>query len=167
VIYAMGRHGIFHSATATAHAKNETPHIAITLMALVAFAVPTFCHAQPCRHPGSVQLCRHLRRLRLPGSVCADHRRCAGLSEVAGPAQTCPCCRLRRLSGAARHPGGGLGLSRAAGAGDVLPLPLSRLSGVGIVWILAFYRRQPSASVSVREDLQLVHDRFTTATAAE
>ena len=40
VIYAMGRHGIFHSATATAHAKNETPHIAVTLMALVAFGVP-------------------------------------------------------------------------------------------------------------------------------
>src|SRR6202012_184524 len=40
VIFAMGRHGIFHSATASAHATNETPHIAVTLMALVAFAVP-------------------------------------------------------------------------------------------------------------------------------
>ena len=37
---------------------------------------------------------------------------------------------------------------------------------VGIVWILAFYRRQPSASVTVREDLQLAHDRFTGAAAA-
>ncbi len=39
---------------------------------------------------------------------------------------------------------------------------------VGIVWILSFYKRQPSASLSIREDLQLAHDRFTgTATAAE
>ena len=33
VIYAMGRHGIFPPATATAHDKNETPHIAVTVMA--------------------------------------------------------------------------------------------------------------------------------------
>jgi len=40
VIYAMGRHGIFHAATATAHAQNETPHIAVTVMAAIAFGVP-------------------------------------------------------------------------------------------------------------------------------
>ena len=37
---------------------------------------------------------------------------------------------------------------------------------VGIVWILSFYRRRPSASVSIRQDLQLAHDRFTGTAAA-
>ena len=32
VIYAMGRHGIFHEATADSHETNETPHIAVTTM---------------------------------------------------------------------------------------------------------------------------------------
>src|SRR6202000_2049996 len=41
VIYAMGRHGIFHSATAQSHATNETPHVAVTVMAALAFGVPT------------------------------------------------------------------------------------------------------------------------------
>ena len=41
VIFAMGRHGLFHSATADTHDKNETPHIAVTLMALLAFGIPT------------------------------------------------------------------------------------------------------------------------------
>ena len=37
---------------------------------------------------------------------------------------------------------------------------------VGIVWILSFYRRQPSASVSVREDLKLAHERYHIAAPA-
>ena len=41
VIYAMGRHGLFHAATADTHDKNETPHIAVTLMAILAFGIPT------------------------------------------------------------------------------------------------------------------------------
>jgi amino acid transporter len=40
IIYAMGRHGLFPAATGAAHADNETPHIAVTLMSLVAFAAP-------------------------------------------------------------------------------------------------------------------------------
>ena len=37
---------------------------------------------------------------------------------------------------------------------------------VGIVWILSFYRRRPSASVTIRRDLQLAHDRFIGPAAA-
>ena len=42
VVYQMGRQGFFHAATGTAHAKNETPHVAITIYALLQFAIPTF-----------------------------------------------------------------------------------------------------------------------------
>jgi hypothetical protein len=40
VIFAMGRHGLFHESTADAHSTNETPHVAVTLMAVIAFIVP-------------------------------------------------------------------------------------------------------------------------------
>jgi amino acid transporter len=42
VVYQMGRQGFFHKATGTTHATNETPHVAITVYALLEFAIPTF-----------------------------------------------------------------------------------------------------------------------------
>lgn len=42
VVYQMGRQGFFHEATGAAHATNETPHVAITIYALLQFAIPTF-----------------------------------------------------------------------------------------------------------------------------
>src|ERR1700722_5286772 len=41
VIFAMGRHGIFHSSTGDAHTTNATPHIGVSLMSVIALAVPT------------------------------------------------------------------------------------------------------------------------------
>jgi amino acid transporter len=42
IVYQMGSHGFFHEATGTTHATNQTPHIAITIYALLQFAIPTF-----------------------------------------------------------------------------------------------------------------------------
>ncbi len=42
VVFQMGRHGFFHEATGNAHTTNETPHVAITIYALLQFAIPTF-----------------------------------------------------------------------------------------------------------------------------
>jgi amino acid transporter len=41
VIYALGRHGIFHPAMGAAHETNGTPHFAVTVMGAIAFAIPT------------------------------------------------------------------------------------------------------------------------------
>lgn len=41
IFFSMGRHGIFHSFVGQVHGRNETPHIAITLAALVAFLAPS------------------------------------------------------------------------------------------------------------------------------
>ena len=43
VMLAMGRHGIFHSATSRTHAKHETPHMALGIMAVCMFVVVTAC----------------------------------------------------------------------------------------------------------------------------
>jgi amino acid transporter len=40
VVFQMGRHGFFHEATGVAHSTNETPHVAITIYALLEFAIP-------------------------------------------------------------------------------------------------------------------------------
>jgi amino acid transporter len=42
VIFQMGRQGVFHEATGNTHATNATPHVAITIYALLEFAIPTF-----------------------------------------------------------------------------------------------------------------------------
>jgi amino acid transporter len=38
VIFTMGRHGVFHEKLGLAHGKNETPHHAVTVCALLTFA---------------------------------------------------------------------------------------------------------------------------------
>ena len=37
VLFLLGRHGVFHSALGGAHETNETPHIAVTVAAVLAF----------------------------------------------------------------------------------------------------------------------------------
>jgi len=49
VMVAMGRHGIYHSATSRTHSRHLTPHIALALMALSMFTVVTvarICHME-------------------------------------------------------------------------------------------------------------------------
>jgi amino acid transporter len=41
VIYQMGRQRFFHSMTGSSHASNETPHVAVTVMAVLEFLIPT------------------------------------------------------------------------------------------------------------------------------
>jgi amino acid transporter len=41
VVYQMGRQGYFHEATGRAHATNATPHIAVTVYAILEFAIPS------------------------------------------------------------------------------------------------------------------------------
>ena len=40
VIFTMGRHGILHDKLGRAHGKNETPHHAVTIAALITFIIP-------------------------------------------------------------------------------------------------------------------------------
>lgn len=41
VIYQMGRQGFFHASTGRSHSTNETPHIAVTVMAALEFLIPS------------------------------------------------------------------------------------------------------------------------------
>ena len=161
VIFAMGRHGIFHPATASAHDKNETPHVAVTLMALLAFAVPAAMAA------GGVAA---LDAFNYVGTCAAFGFMVAYcLVTIAAPVY------LKRLGELRPRDVAGcvaaVVLLAIPAVGSVYPIPdppvtyfpylfLAYLA-IGIGWIFLFYRRQPSASVSAREDLQLAHDRFS------
>jgi len=70
VVYAMGRHGIFHEAMGESHKKNETPHIAVTIMAASPWrsdragdpAAGNARYLRLGRHAGSLRLPRSRRR---------------------------------------------------------------------------------------------------------
>ncbi len=166
VIYAMGRHGIFHAATASAHTKNETPHIAVTAMALVAFAVPTIATFNGI---ATLDLFNYVGTCAAFGFMVPYI-----LITIAAPVYLKSIGQLksRDMAGCVAS----LALLAIPAVGSVYPIPPAPVMyfpylylaylAVGIVWILAFYRRQPSASTQIRQDLQVAHDRFT-ATAAE
>ncbi len=40
VFFTMARHGLFHSSLGEAHESNQTPHIAVTMAALITFLIP-------------------------------------------------------------------------------------------------------------------------------
>jgi amino acid transporter len=44
IVFSMARHGLFHDALGAAHEKNETPHIAVGLSALITFLVPALAY---------------------------------------------------------------------------------------------------------------------------
>jgi amino acid transporter len=167
VIFAMGRHGIFHSATATAHEKNETPHIAVTLMALVAFGVPTIA---TLNHVATLDLFNDVGTCAAFGFLVPYI-----LITIAAPVYLKSLGQLRTIDVAGCI--ASLVLLAVPAIGSVYPVPPAPVMyfpylylaylAIGIAWILSFHRRQPSASVTIRQDLQVMHDRFTGAAAAE
>ena len=161
VIYAMGRHGIFPEATATAHATNETPHIAVTIMAVLAFAVPTaatlFGHVALLDCFNDVGTCAAF------GFVVAY-----GLVSAAAPAY------LKKIGELTAKDWLGciasLVLLAVPAVGSVYPVPSPPVNyfpyaflvylAAGILWIVAFHHRQPTASTMIREDLDQSHARY-------
>ncbi len=160
IIYAMGRHGIFHAATAQAHSKNETPHVAVTLMAALAFIVPTICNL---RHVATLDLFGYVGTCAAFGFVVAYF-----LVTLAAPMY------LKKLGELGTKEVVGCVLSVALlivpAVGSVYPLPpaptlyfpyafLAYLA-IGVVWVFAFYRRTPAATTVIRGDLARDHARF-------
>ena len=163
VIYAMGRHGLFHAATAGSHAKNETPHIAVTLMGILAFGIPT---SLVLFHIAPLDVFNYVGTLAAFGFLVPY---C--LITVAAPAYLKQLGELRSRDIAACV--ASLLLLAIPVIGSVYPVPdapvmyfpylfLTYLA-IGISWILAFHRRKPAASDVIRRDLDLTHARYYSA----
>jgi amino acid transporter len=160
MIYALGRHGILPEATAGSHKTNETPHVAVTIMSVIAFSVPTLM---------IISKIAVLDAFNFVGTLAAFGFLVAYfLTTVATPVY------LRSLG---QLKAGHLGMAGAAillmlipAVGSVWPVPpapvlyfpyifLAYLA-VGVVWVFAFYGRKPAASETIRHDLDQSHDRF-------
>jgi len=161
VIYAMGRHGIFHEATADAHEVNETPHVAVTTMALISFSLPTIAALGGLAPLDIFNYAGTLAAFGFITPYC--------LITVAAPVY------LRRLG--EQRP---VDLVMAAAAivllliptvGSVIPVPAPPVNYfpyayvvyllIGIAWILGFHVRKPTAVGQINNDLELNHARFT------
>jgi len=165
VIYAMGRHGLFHAATADSHAKNETPHVAVTLMALLAFGIPTVMHL------GGIA---PLDGFNYVGTCAAFGFLVAyALVTVAAPVYLKRIGELKPkdMAGCAAA----LVLLAIPAVGSVYPIPDPPVNyfpygflvylAIGIAWILYCFRRKPTAIEQVRADLERSHTRFEDAVA--
>lgn len=160
VIYAMGRHGLFHEATADSHDVNETPHIAVSIMSILAFVIPT---AMIIGHVAPLDAFNYVGTCAAFGFVVAY-----GLVTIAAPVYLKRLGEMRGKDVAVCV--ASLVLLAIPAVGSVYPIPDPPVMyfpylflvylAVGITWILAFYRRKPTATHVIREDLERSHARF-------
>ena len=160
VIYAMGRHGLFHEATAEAHATNETPHVAVTTMAIISFALPTIASLSGL---AALDIFNYAGTLAAFGFITPY---C--LITVAAPVYLKGLGEQRPIDLAMCA--ASLLLLMIPAVGSVIPVPAPPVNYfpymylayllVGIVWIVAFHARKPTAVGQIRQDLALSHARF-------
>jgi amino acid transporter len=160
VIYAMGRHGIFHQATADTHKSNETPHIAVTTMSIISFSLPTIAALGRLAPLDIFNYAGTLAAFGFITPYC--------LITVAAPVY------LKQLG--EQRP---IDLAMCAAAllllliptvGSVIPIPAPPVNYfpyayilyllIGIGWILAFHARKPTAVGQIRQDLAQNHAKF-------
>ena len=160
VIYAMGRHGLFHESTADAHATNETPHIAVTTMSIISFSLPTIAALGGL---AALDIFNYAGTLAAFGFITPY---C--LISIAAPVY------LRRLG--EQRPidiamcVASLVLLLIPAVGSVIPIPAPPVNYfpyaylvylfAGIAWILAFRMRKPAALGAIQQDLAQSHARF-------
>jgi amino acid transporter len=160
VIYAMGRHGILHEATADAHETNETPHVAVTVMAIISFTLPTIASLFAI---APLDIFNYAGTLAAFGFITPYF-----LITVAAPVY------LKRL-GAQRQVhlvmcAASILLLMIPAVGSVIPIPDPPVNYfpyaylvyllVGIVWVLAFRARKPAAIGQIHQDLAVSHARY-------
>ena len=160
VIFAMGRHGLFHASTADAHATNETPHVAVTIMALIAFAVPS---AAIIGHVAPLDCFNYVGTCAAFGFIVAYT-----LVTVAAPVYLKRRGELtpKNLAGCVAA----LVLLAIPAVGSVFPIPDPPVNyfpygfllylAIGIAWIVSIYRRKPAAVAFAQEDLSRSHDLY-------
>ncbi len=160
VIYAMGRHGIFHEATAQAHTTNETPHIAVTVMAALAFVIPT---ALSVGHVATLDVFNYVGTMAAFGFMVAYF-----LVTIAAPVYLKSLGELKAPN--VMMTGAALLLLCIPAVGSVFPLPPAPVLYfpyiflvymlIGVIWVLTHYGRKAAASEVVRKDLDYIHAQF-------
>ncbi|HEY2534460.1 MAG TPA: APC family permease [Xanthobacteraceae bacterium] len=160
VIFAMGRHGIFHEATADSHETNETPHVAVTVMAIISFALPAITAIFGIKPLDIFNYAGTLAAFGFITPYC--------LITIAAPVY------LKRLNEQRSIDlvmcGASLLLLMIPAVGSVVPIPDPPVNyfpyaylvylAIGIVWVLAFRALKPAAIGHIHQDLAATHARF-------
>lgn len=160
VIFAMGRHGLFHASTAGSHSTNATPHVAISVMAAIAFIVPT---ALTLAHNAPLDIFNWVGTLAAFGFLVPYF-----LITIAAPVYLARIKQLRRRD--IGYCVAALLLLLIPAVGSVYPVPpapviyfpylfLAYLI-VGVVWIVSFHRRVPSARARIREEFAAMQEAY-------
>jgi amino acid transporter len=162
VVYAMGRHGLFPGATASAHSVNETPHIAVTVIGILAFLVPLGFLA---RHVAPLDMFNDFGTLAAFGFLVPYV-----LITIAAPIYLQRIGQRRGLEIAICV--ASLILLVIPTVGSVYPIPPAPVRYfpyafaayllAGAAWVISFYRRRPDALGGVHSDLDLAHARHQT-----
>lgn len=163
VIYAMGRHGILHASTADAHDTNETPHVAVTVMSVIAFMVPTLLILSKI---APLDAFNYVGTLAAFGFLVPYI-----LISVAAPAYLQKIGELRPADKALCA--ASLLLLIIPTVGSVYPIPDAPVRYfpyiylvyffAGAAWIVFFHRSTPTAQAKIRQDLDLTHPERQTA----
>ena len=160
VLYIMGRHGIVPPVTATAHGKNETPHVAVSLLAAIALVIVL---ASNMAHIATLDMFNYVGTCAAFGFIVPY-----ALITVAAPVYLRAIGQLKKRDIAVSA--ASLILLAIPAVGSVFPVPAAPVNafpywflaylGIGLAWILVLHRRRPGAAASIRDDLRLSHDRF-------
>ena len=163
LIFAMGRHGLFHPATAGAHDVNATPHVAVSVMGVIAFIVPAL---------GLLWGLAPLDIFNYVGTFAAFGFLVPYiLITVAAPAYLAKLSQRRPLDVVICV--ASLALLVIPTVGSVYPIPAAPVVYfpyvfliylvAGITWILSVRRRKPEALAEIQQDLDLAHSRHQVA----
>ena len=158
ILYPMGRHGLLHSSLGAAHATNETPHVAVTILGALLFLIP----AAMLWLPGT----RALDIFNCAGTLCAlGFLGAYGLISASAPAY------LARM-GAVRGrdfwiAAASLALLLFPVVGSVYPVPQWPVNTypymflaylvVGMVWVVRLHRGTPGLANDVRRRIYTDH----------
>lgn len=166
IMYIMGRHGIMPPITATSHKANETPHVAITTLAAIAFLIPV---AATVAGIGMLDLFNYAGTSAAFGFLVPY-----ALITIAAPVYLKALGQLQTKDVVVCIVA--LLLLAIPTVGSVYPVPAAPLDSlpylfigylaIGLVWIVAFHRRKPLAAADIISDLQSNHDRFVAGDGA-
>jgi amino acid transporter len=160
VVYAMSQHGLFHASAANTHATNETPHVAVAIMAIGAFLVPTLL---VIAHQAPLDIFNYVGTLAAFGFLVPYF-----LITIAAPVYLKHLNQLRARDKVICM--AALVLLLIPAIGSVYPVPAAPVKYfpylflvyivLGALWISSFYRRVPTASGRVKQALVSNHEHY-------
>lgn len=172
IFFSMGRHGIFHVSVGRSHGRNETPHVAVAIFAILTFLVPastTMFGIKPLdnyAYFGTIAtygflLAYILISIAAPRYLAREHQ--LGLLDILA-AVVGVAFMLIPIVGSVGVPGGSE-LSKMfpvpAAPYNVFPYLFLLYLAVGVVWFIILRLRSPEIIREMEADIEAAHTQFS------